>query len=156
MTKRMREIGVFDNPTATENALQKLNDSHFLLDRVFIVARDMGKETEIVGSELCESLRDRYDERISSIAKQDIGIKAGGIVISLTKALVQLDVPVDMASFYNDMVAQSKYLVIIEGDLQNIAGAKKILMECDVQNLIVYEIIVEHPEIIIIDRHDAA
>lgn len=156
MTERTRSVGVFDDPIATENALRKLDDSHFSLERVFIVARNTNKETEIVETELCESLRDRFNERISSIAKQDFTIKSEETVISLTKALTHLDIPVDIARSYNDMVAQGKYLVMVEGNRDDIAGAKKILKQCGIKDWVVYQIETEHPEIIIVDRRDVA
>ena len=156
MTKRMRALGFFDRPITIEEALQKLDDSHFYPERIFIVAKDVNKETEIVGSELCESLRHRFDEEISSIVKQDIGIKADGSVISLTKALVQLDIPVDIARSLNNMVARGKYLVVLEGDRNEIAGAGKILNEYGVKDWVVCKILVERPEIITIDLRDAA
>ena len=154
MTERMRSVGVFDNSISAENALQKLDDSHFSLDRVFIIAKNKDKETEIVESKLCESLRDRFNERISSIAQQELSVVGGETVISLTKALVRLDIPVDMASAYNNMVAQGKYLVMVEGSQDDIAGAKTILKQCGIKDWVVYKIVVEHPEVIIVDRRE--
>ena len=154
MTERMRSVGVFDNSLSTENALQKLDNSHFSLDRVFIIAKNTDKETEIVGSKLCESLRDRFNERISSIAKHESSIVGNETVISLTKALVQLDIPVNMASAYNNMVAQGKYLVMVEGSQDDITGAKTILRQCGIKDWVVYKIVVEHPEVIIVDRRE--
>ena len=154
MTERMRSVGVFDNSLSTENALQKLDNSHFSLDRVFIIAKNTDKETEIVGSKLCESLRDRFNERISSIAKHESSIVGNETVISLTKALVQLDIPVNMASAYNNMVAQGKYLVMVEGSQDDITGAKTILKQCGIKDWVVYKIVVEHPEVIIVDRRE--
>ena len=154
MTERMRSVGVFDNSITAENALQKLDDSHFSLDRVFIIARNTDKETKIVESQLCESLRDRFDERISSIAKQESNIVGSETVISLAEALVHLDIPVDMARNYNDLVAQGKYLVMVEGSQNDIAGAKTILKQCGIGDWVVYKIVVEHPEVIIVDRRE--
>ena len=155
MTERMRSVGIFDNSISAENALQKLDDSHFSLDRVFIIARNTDKETEIVGSKLCESLRDRFDERISSIAKQDSSMVESETVISLAKALIHLDIPIDTARNYNDLVAQGKYLVMVEGSQDDIAGAKTILKQCGIKDWVVYKIVVEHPEVIIVDRREA-
>lgn len=61
MVERMRAVGVFNDPIMAENALRKLDNSHFSLERVSSVERDTDIETDIVVSELCESLRDRRD-----------------------------------------------------------------------------------------------
>ena len=100
--KSFKAIGVFENPAIAEAALQELDNSHVSLERIFVVARNLDEETELVGSELCEALRDRFDERVSTTVQQDYGIVASKIVISLTKALVQLDIPRDMARTYSD------------------------------------------------------
>ena len=155
IAKRFQAIGVFDNSAITEAALQELDDS-LSLDRVFVVARNLDEETELVGSELCEPLRDRFDDRVSSAAQQDIGIIAGRIVISLAKALMQLDIPKDAARTYNDLVAQGKYLVMLEGSQWNISRAEAILKNHNIQDWTVYKIVAEHPEIIAIDRREVA
>lgn len=61
MVERMRAVGVFNDPIMAENPLRKLDNSHFSLERVSSVERDTDIETDIVVSELCESLRDRRD-----------------------------------------------------------------------------------------------
>ena len=93
MTERQRAIGIFDRPLDTEAALRKLDESHFSLDRVFVIASDTQRESTIVNTQLCESLRDRFNTRISSIAK-DSSVMEGETIISLTKALIHLNVPV--------------------------------------------------------------
>ena len=155
IAKRFKAIGVFDNSAITEAALQELDDS-LLLDRVFVVARNLDEETELVGSELCEPLRDRFDDKVNSAAPQDISIIAGEIVINLAKALMQLDIPKDAARTYNDLVAQGKYLVMLEGSQSDISEAKAILKNHNIQDWTVYEIVAEHPEIIVIDRRGVA
>lgn len=154
MTQRQRAIGIFDDILNTEAALEELDKSHFSLDRVFVIARNRDNEKRILGTELCESLRDRFDTRINSAARQDSNVIEGETVISLTKALTQLDIPVDIASSYNDMVAQGKYLVMVEGSLDDISGAKTILKRCGIQDWVVYKIAMEHPEVIIVDRRE--
>ena len=154
MNERKRAIGIFDDPMTAETALQKLDESHFSLDRVYVIARNQTKETELVGSELCESLRDRFEERISSIMKSNSNNSEN--TLSLTIALIELDIPIDIARQYNDMVAHGKYLVMLEGNQEDISGAKVILHQCGIQDWVVYKVVVEHPEIIIVDRRQAA
>ena len=156
MTERRRSIGIFDDSLRTEAALKELDNSHFSLERVFVIARDRDRETNIVGTELCESLRDRFRNRISSIAQQESSIVEGETVISLTKALTQLDIPKSEARHYNDLVAQGKYLVMVEGNQDNIFGAKTILRGCGIQDWVVYTIALEHPEVIIVDHRESA
>lgn len=156
MIKRLRATGIFENLASAEAALLELDRVHFSLDRTFVIARNIERETEVVGSELCESLRDRFDERISSIALQDSGIVNGEIVITLTKALVQLDIPFDLARFYNDMVARGQCLVMIEGSREDILNSKTILRRGGLQNWVVCEIVSEHPEIIVVDHRKVA
>ena len=137
---------------ATEAALRKLDESHFSLDRVFVIARNTEREDEIVDTRLCESLRNRFNARISSIAKQDQSIVEGKTVISLTKALIHLDIPIDTARFYNQLVAGGKYLVMVEGNTADILGAETILKGCGINEWVICKIVLEHPEVIIVDR----
>ena len=152
MIERQRAIGIFNSPSNTEAALKKLDESHFSLERVFVIARNTEREDKIVDTQLCESLRDRFDTRISSLAKQDRSIIEGETVISLTKALTHFDIPVDTARLYNQLVAEGKYLVMVEGDTADISGAETILKGCGVREWVIYKIVLEHPEVIIVDR----
>lgn len=152
MTERQRAVGIFQNPLDTEAALKELDSSHFSLERVFVIARNTDKENKLVGTELCESLRDRFEARISSIAEQDHSITDGKTVVSLTKALTHLDIPVDTARLYNDLVAKGQYLVMVEGDKADLSGAKTILKRFGVEEWTIYKIVLEHPEVIIVDR----
>ena len=156
MIERQRAIGIFNNPLETETALKELDKSHFSLDRVFVIARNTAQENKVIGTmDLCESLRDRFNTRISSIAK-DSDLVEGEAVMSLAKALTHLDIPVDLAQSYNNMVAEGKYLVMVEGSQEDILGAKTILERCSVRDWVVYKIISEHPEVIIVDRRNVA
>jgi hypothetical protein len=152
MTERQQAIGIFDNTLDTEVALTELDKSNYSLNRVFVIARDTDGENKVVDTQLCQSLRDRFKERISSIARQDSSIIKGEPVISLTQALVHLDIPVDTACVYNQMVAGGKYLVMVEGNTQDITGAQTILKSCGIQEWVIYKIVSEHPEVIIVDR----
>ena len=155
MTERQRAISIFNNAFDTEAALEELDRSRFSLDRVFVIARNTKREDEVVGkTDLCQSLRDRFDTRISSMAKS--GSVKGEAVISLTDALVHLDIPVDLAQSYNDLVAEGKYLLMVEGNQEDISGAKTILNRCSINDWIVYKIVLEHPEVIIVDRRRSA
>ena len=155
MTERQRSIGIFNNPQDTETALKELDKSHFSLERVFVIARNTEQEKKLVSAiDLCESLRNRFDSRISSIAKS--GVSDREAVISLTKALTHLDIPVDIAQSYNNLVAEGKYLVMVEGNQSDILGAKAILTRCGIRDWVVYKIVLEHPEVIIVDRRNIA
>ena len=70
----------------------------------------------------------------------------------MTKALIHLDIPVDTARFYNQLVADGKYLVTIEGNTADILGAETILKGCGIKEWVVYKIVLEHLEVIIVDR----
>ena len=155
MMERQRSIGIFNNSSDTEAGLKELDNSHFALDRVFVIARDSAGEKKVVSTQLCESLRNRFDTRIGINAKHDSGAIEDK-TISLTKALIHLDIPVDTASYYNDLVEQGKYLVLVEGSQEDILGAKTILKRCTIQDWVVYKIVSQHPEVIVVDRRDVA
>ena len=156
MTERQRAVGIFDNSLNTEAALKELDRSHYSLDRVFVIANNTHKESEIVDTELCESLRDRFDASISHAANGYSGNIEGKTAISLGNALIHLDIPVDMARLYNDLVAQGKYLVMVEGNQDDILGAKTILKRSGIKDWVVYKIALEHPEVIIVDRREVS
>ena len=154
MTERQRAIGIFNDIVDAEAALEELDNSHYSLDKVFVIASNTAQEDRIVGTELCQSLRDRFNTRISSVVRN-----AGTVTdntISLTQALTQLDIPIDTARSYNDLVAQGRYLVMVEGNQDDISGAKTILKRCGIQDWVVYKIVLEHPEVIIVDRREAS
>ena len=140
---RQRAVGIFNNSIDTESALRKLDESHFSLDRVFVIARNVDKENNMVDTQLCQSLRDRFDARIG--VNKDEGV-------SLSDALIHLDIPVDTAARYNDLVGAGKYLIMVEGDEDNIVGAETILNRCGIKEWVIYKIVMEHPEVIIVDR----
>lgn len=152
MPEQQRAIGIFASSLDAEAALRKLDESHFSLERVFVIARNTEGEEKIVDSQLCKSLRNRFDARINSRAEQEHSIVGGETVISLTKALIHLDIPVETASLYNQLVAQGKYLLMVEGNTDDILGAETILKPCGVQEWVIYKILLEHPEVIIVDR----
>ena len=155
MTERKRAIGIFNDIENAEAALEELNNSHYSLDRVFVIANNTAQEDRIVGTELCQSLRERFDTRINNnVAKNsDTDIKHS---ISLTQALSQLDIPVNIARSYDNLVSKGKYLVMVEGSEDDILGAKTILKRCGIQDWVIYKIVLEHPEVIIVDRREAS
>ncbi|PSB10914.1 hypothetical protein C7B62_07755 [Pleurocapsa sp. CCALA 161] len=155
MIEKQRAIGIFANHLDAEAALRRLDESHFSLERVFVIARNAEKEDKIVDTQLCESLRNRFDARINSVAEQEHSIVGSETVISLTKALIHLDIPVETASLYNQLVAQGKYLVMVEGNTDDILGAETILKPCGVEEWVIYKIISDHPEVIIVDRRSS-
>ncbi len=151
MTEQQRAIGIFENALDTEAALKELDKSHFSLEQLFVIAHNTEREEEIVNTQLCESLRTRFDTRISSVA-QDSKVTKDEAGISLTNALIHLDIPVDNARLYNDLVTKGKYLVMVEGNTADISGAEKILNRYGVREWVIYKIVSEHPEVIIVDR----
>ena len=60
MTEQQRAVGIFNSATEAEAALRKLDESHFSLDKVYVIARNTEREGKIVDTQLCESLRDRF------------------------------------------------------------------------------------------------
>ena len=152
MTEQQRAVGIFNSPVEAEAAIKKLDESHFSLDKVYVIARNMEQENKIVDTQLCESLRDRFNTRISSMAKTESSVVNGETIVSLTKALIHLDIPVDNARLYNQLVADGKYLVMVEGNITDISGAETILKRSGIQEWVIYKIVLEHPEVIIVDR----
>ena len=55
MTERRRSIGIFNDVMTTEAALEELDNSHYSLDRVFVIARDQIKKRKLSGLN-CENL----------------------------------------------------------------------------------------------------
>ena len=156
MTERYRSIGIFNNALDTETALKELDKSHFSLERVYVIARNTEQEDRIVDTiDLCKSLRNRFDTRISSIVKDSSKVEQD-TGITLTKALIRLDIPVDIARSYNNLVAEGKYLLMVEGNHSDVSGAKTILKGRGIRDWVVYKIVLEHPEIIIVDRRNSA
>ena len=51
-------------------------------------------------------------------------------------------------------MAGGKYLVMVEGNKNDISGAKSILKRYGIQDWVVYQITLEYPEVIIVDRRD--
>lgn len=151
MTKPRRAVGIFQNSQDTEAALKKLDRSRFSLDRVFVIASNSEREREIVDTQLSKSLRDRFDSPISNVVGSNDTTTAE-TNIDLTQALIHLDIPVDTARFYNDLVANGKYLLMIEGNEADISGAETILQDFDLSEWVIYEVVREHPEVIIVDR----
>ena len=153
MTERQRSIGIFSNLEDTETALKELDRSDFSLEKVFVIARNRVGESKVVETQLCQSLRDRFDRQINSLIPHDLATAdSDNEVISLTQALIHLDIPVDIAQQYNNLVAQDRYLIMIEGDKADIEGARTILNRCQINEWVVYKIVLEHPEVIIVDR----
>ena len=152
MTERQRAIGIFNNSIEAEAALKKLDESHFSLDKVYVIARNTERENRIVDTQLCESLRDRFDTRISSVITKESSVVEGETIISLTKALIHLDIPIDTARLYNKLVADGKYLVMVEGNTADLSGAETILKTSGIQEWVIYKIVLEHPEVIIVYR----
>ena len=152
MTEQQRAVGIFNSPVEAESAIRKLDESHFSLDKVYVIARNTQGENKLVDTQLCESLRDRFDTKISSVAKSESSSVDGETVVSLTNALIHLDIPVDNARLYNQLVADGKYLVMVEGNTADISGAETILKSSGIQEWVIYKIVLEHPEVIIVDR----
>ena len=148
MTTKQRAVGMLANATATETALQQLNRSAFTLDRVYVTARNTDQEDSLVNTQLCRSLRDRFDAQIGKINDSRKN------TISLKDALIHLDIPVDIAQQYNDLVESGRFLMMVEGESTDIKEAKEILSHCGIQEWVVYKIVLEHPEVIIVDRRN--
>ena len=47
MTEQQRAVGIFNNATEAEAALRKLDESHFSLDKVYVIARNTEREGKI-------------------------------------------------------------------------------------------------------------
>lgn len=151
MTKPRRAIGIFQNSEDTKVALKKLDSSRFSLEKVFVIASNSDREREIINTQLCKSLRDRFDLRIGDVVTAN-STTATETKIDLSQALIHLDIPVDTAHFYNDLVANGKYLLMIEGNEVDISGAETVLQDFNLSEWVIYEVVREHPEVIIVDR----
>ena len=60
MSEQQRAVGIFNSPAEAESAIKKLDESHFSLDKVYVIARNTQGENKLVDTQLCESLRDRF------------------------------------------------------------------------------------------------
>ena len=47
MTEQQRAVGIFNSATEAEAALRKLDESHFSLDKVYVIARNAEGEGKI-------------------------------------------------------------------------------------------------------------
>ena len=147
MTVRHRAIGIFNNYLDTETALQKMYGSRCSIDRVYVMASDTDRENRLVQTLVCESLRDRFDRRISTAIEHSPDTVEDDVV-SLTDALTHLEIPEEIAQRYNYSVHRGKYLFMLEGEAAEITKAIEILNSCDLQEWTIYEIDTDYPEVI--------
>lgn len=147
MVVRQRAIGIFNNSLDTETALQKMYSSCCSIERVHVMASDTDRENKLVQTLVCESLRDRFNCRISTA----IGHSTDSVeddVVSLTDALTHLEIPEEIARRCNYLVDRGKYLFTIEGEAAEIAQAIDTFNSCDLQEWSIYEIATDYPEVI--------
>ena len=147
MTKRQRAVGIFNNFLDTETALQKMFSSCGSLERVFIMTANTDRENQLIQTLVCESLRDRFNCRISTAIRHSTDAVEEGVV-SLTDALIHLQIPLEIARRYNYLVARGKYLIMLEGIVPEIAKAIEVLNLYDFQDCNIDKIDTDSPEII--------
>lgn len=143
---KRRVIGIFNNFLDAETALQKMYGA-CAVERVYVMVGDTDRENRLIQTLVCESLRDRFNCRISTAIRHSTDAVEDDVV-SLTDALTHLDVPQETARRYNYLVAQNKYLIAIEGRATEIDKAIAVLDSCDLQDRTVYEIDRNCPEIV--------
>jgi Mg-chelatase subunit ChlI len=148
MNKNQRAIGIFFKAADTEAALKRLNDFNFPVNKVFVIAENTEQENIFIKNKLSRSLRDRFDLKINNINN----IERDETSISLVDALIHLDIPIDMANIYQEFVLQGQYIVVVEGEEADIARAENVLKQSGIQQWVIYQIITEHPEVIVVDR----
>jgi hypothetical protein len=145
MNKNQRAIGIFLKAADFETALKKLDASSFSFNKIFVIADNAEQENIFVKNKLFQSLRDRFNLNINNIEGDET-------TISLADALIHLDIPIDMANIYQEFVLQGQYLVMVEGEEADINIAENILKQSGIQQWVIYQIITEHPEVIVVDR----
>ena len=144
--KRQRVVGIFNNFLDTEIALQTMFSSCGF-ERVSIMAANTDRENQLIQTLVCESLRDRFDRRISTAIRHSADTVEEGVV-SLTDALIHLKIPLSIARRYNYLVARGKYLIMLEGIASEITKAIEVLNLYDFRDWRVDPIDTERPEII--------
>lgn len=144
MTRPQRAIALFHNFLDTEAALRKLKNANFALERVFVIAGDRDREQTLIDNQLGKSLRNRFEPQL------DLGNAA--TATELTPALIHLDIPVEAARSYSQLVAKGECLVMLEANHAELLRAEKILNDNRVREWAIYEVVREHPEVIIVDR----
>ena len=147
MIERQRAVGIFNNFSDTEIALQTMFSSCGSLERVSIMAANTDRENQLIQTLVCESLRDRFDCRISTAIRHSKDSVEEGVV-SLTDALIHLQIPLEIARRYNYLVARGKYLIMLEGIVPEIAKAIEVLNLYDFQDCKIDPIDTDSPEII--------
>ena len=149
MTEQHRAVGIFNNFWDTETALQKMFSSCGALERVSIMTANTDRENQLIQTLVCESLRDRFNCRISTAIRHSADTVEEDVV-SLTDALIHLKIPSEIARRYNYLVARGKYLIMLEGIASEIAKAIEVLNSYDVRDCRVDKIDTNCPEIITI------
>jgi len=81
---RKRAIGVFSRRSDVEQALHKLQQSGFPMDRVSVIAQNTDGNQNIAGAEVKEQVGDKADEGAT------VGAVSGGVLGGLTGLLVGL------------------------------------------------------------------
>ncbi|PLZ95453.1 signal transduction histidine kinase LytS [Fischerella thermalis CCMEE 5268] len=95
MQLRKRAVGTFPNRQTAENALSRLRNSGFPMDRVSVLAKDIDRNEQIGGA----SVRDKYEmtDRGDTEAQEGAGIGAvtgtvlggiGGLLVGLEALLI--------------------------------------------------------------------
>ena len=147
MTEKQRVVGIFNNFCDTETALQKMFSSCGSLERVFVMTANTDRENQLIQTLVCESLRDRFNCRISTAIRHSTD-SVEDDVVSLTDALINLQIPLSIARRYNYLVARGKYLIMLEGIASEITKAIEVLNLYDVRDFRVDPIDTDSPEII--------
>lgn len=147
MIEKQRAVGTFNNFLDAEIALQKMFSSCGSLERVFVMTANTDRENQLIQTLVCESLRDRFDRRISTAIRHSTDAVENDVV-SLTDALIHLQIPLEIAQRYNYLVARGKYLIMLEGIASEIAKAIEVLNSYDFQDCKIDKIDPDCPEII--------
>lgn len=79
---------------------------------------------------------------MTSVASGVVGAATGG----LAGAMIGIGIPEKEAEFYNDLVAQGDYIILIEGQRQEIQNAEKVLTLQGIQEWKVFSKL-EHPSV---------
>ena len=151
MTKKQRAVCIFNNFWDTEVALQKMFSSCGSLERVSVMAANTDRENQLIQTLVCESLRDRFDCRISTAIRHS-NDSVEDDVVSLSDALIHLKISLETARRYNYLVARGRYLIMIEGAASKVAKAIEVLNSHDARELTVEEIDADRPKIITLNK----
>ncbi|MEB3337788.1 MAG: general stress protein, partial [Leptolyngbyaceae bacterium] len=171
-----RAVGVFTNCQAAEQALHDLSHAGFSMDRVSLIAKDVGRGDAVAGNKADEGagLGAVSGGTLGGITGLLVGLGTlaipgigpimlagadattlattlgggaiGAVAGSLIGGLIGLGIPETRARVYGDRVSQGDYLVMVVGTDREIRQAEAILSRHSIQEWDVYDLPTEQTQ----------